>query len=137
MNSSGDIFATVVCGPAHYVSCIDMAVRLAHDPFRLDYRDEHPPTATRVYACYRTLTQEQRSQPVVEVSRSNWDDAAQTYARNAEYQLFCPEPLVDQLVDTTISLISALVRVPNGTAHSTSWRINSSVASRVQMPLEH
>ncbi len=57
-----DIFATYACGPAHYVSCVDMGLRDDSDPFQVKDGDVYPPLSARVYACHRSLTPGQRKE---------------------------------------------------------------------------
>jgi hypothetical protein len=105
-----DIFATFVCGPAHYVSCIDLAVRLDRDPFRVKHHDPHPPSGARVFACERTLDEEQRKQSLVHVTQGNWRQAEATYPVNADYGLFCGADLINRLVEAAVDEIIA--RIP-------------------------
>lgn len=42
-----DIFATVVAGPAHLLSWVDISVTSPRNPYHVDHGDEHPPNAAR------------------------------------------------------------------------------------------
>ncbi len=60
-----DIFAVFVCGPAYYVSCVDMAVSLDSKPFEVNFMDEHPPAAARVLVSHNALSSIHSQEPSV------------------------------------------------------------------------
>jgi hypothetical protein len=93
-----DVFATFTCGPAHYISCIDLALRNDDDPFLVDSEDVHPPLAARVYACYRALFKTHRGEPIVISARDTWQAYQQRQPGSAQYDLTCPSDLLDRLV---------------------------------------
>jgi len=100
-----DIFATFVCGPAHYVSCVDMGLRDDRDPFQVDEADVHPPLSARISACYRSLTPEQRKENVVIAVNNTWKGHERLRTGNGTFDLVCSNALVDRLVETSCQCI--------------------------------
>lgn len=104
-----DIFATFVCGPAHYISCIDMALRSDRDSFHVDDEDVHPPFSARVYACYKSLNLIYSHEPIVVMAQNAWKGYEDMQRRNGEFDLICSETLLDCLVGTAIRCIRELL----------------------------
>ena len=104
-----DIFATYVCGPAHYVSCVDMGLRDDRDPFQVEDGDVHPPLSARVYACRRSLTPDQRKEQVVMVVNNTWRGHERLRTGNGVFDLVCSNVLVDRLVETSIRCIEQVL----------------------------
>ena len=104
-----DIFATFVCGPAHYISCIDMGLRSDCDPFLVNDGDVHPPFAARVYVCYKSLNIAYANEPVVALVRDMWEGYEGTCKRDESFELVCSEALLDCLVDASICCIGELL----------------------------
>ena len=112
-----DIFATFVCGPAHYVSCIDMGIRSDCDPFLVDDGDAHPPFSARVYVCCKSLNIIYGNEPVVAMARDAWESCEGTRDRDEVFELVCSEALLDCLVDASLRCIQELL--PNAKYYST------------------
>src|SRR5437867_5529131 len=55
-----DVLATIVCGPAHYASFVDLALRIPESPFDVS-SGAHPALAVRVRACFGALLLQQES----------------------------------------------------------------------------
>lgn len=108
-----DIFATFVCGPAHYASCVDMGLRDDRDPFQVDEVDVHPPLSVRIYACYRSLTPEQRKEKVMMVLYNTWKGHEKARTGNGTFDLVCSRALVDRLVETSIRCIAQVLPTLN------------------------
>lgn len=92
-----DVFATVVCGPAHYASFADLGLRHHEDPFAVTERP-HPPLGARAYACYEALTLPQRQEPLVRAVFEAWRAHEQTHAKNEDYERACDNTLIRSLV---------------------------------------
>jgi len=97
-----DVYATFVSGPVHYFSCVDMAVRGIRDPFHVDIRDVHPPLAARVCVCDKALASSHRRDRIVRTTRNTWRTHTNLLMRNAEFELICPDELLECLTDTAI-----------------------------------
>lgn len=123
-----DIWATFVCGPAYYYSCVDMALRSNCDPFEVDFEDEHPPLAARVYACRRTLDPTCSKEEVATLTGQAWDSCLRGRDRNSQFDLVCAEALLDRLTATAIGVI---VKTSPGTTRYNSDPIVHSQADRL------
>ncbi len=104
-----DIFATFVCGPAHYVSCVDMGLRDDRDPFWIEDGDVHPPLSARVYACYRSLSPGHRKERVVMAVHTAWRGHERLRTGNGVFDLVCSSVLMDRLVETSIRCIEQVL----------------------------
>jgi hypothetical protein len=100
-----DVLATVVCGPAHYLSFVDLAFRDGRNPFGA--HASHPPLAARVRACERTLTLPHQREPVVEQLRAAWATHEREHTASHEYEVACSASLIDALVHASLEGISA------------------------------
>ena len=67
-----DIFATLCCGPSHYTSMIDLGFKMGSDPYRVNFLDEHPPMASRVYVCHQVLSEDHQKSSVVQAAERAW-----------------------------------------------------------------
>jgi hypothetical protein len=112
-----DIFATFVCGPAHYISCIDMGLRSDCDPFIVDDRDVHPPFSARIYVCYKSLNIIYANEPMIAMAQDAWENYEEICKRDESFELVCSEALLDCLVDVSIRCIGELL--PNAKYYST------------------
>ncbi len=104
-----DIYATFVCGPAHFVSCVDLGLRFDRDPFQIDDSDVHPPMSARVYACYRSLTLDQRNEKVVIAAYNAWKSQEKLKLGNAAFELFCSSALLNHLIEVAIKCIEQML----------------------------
>lgn len=104
-----DIYATFVCGPAYYFSCIDIAIRTGSNLFRVDATDVHPPWATRVYACCKTLLPIYQSDEVVVLTKDLWNTCTDIQQKQPDFNIICPSALIDQLVDVANQSIEQLL----------------------------
>ncbi len=120
-----DIYATFICGPAHYFLSVDIAVRIGRNPFFINIADVHPPWATRINACYRTLLPAYENEDKVQVIRRVWDSYASTQQKDINYDWLYPEDLIEQLVDGAIRNIEQFV--PNAQRYSKSLQEFSEV----------
>lgn len=100
-----DVLATVVCGPAHYLSFVDLAFRYGRSPFAA--LASHPPVAARVRACEQTLTLPHQREPVVERLRAAWTTHERQHQAFHGYDLACSKSLIDALVRASLAGISA------------------------------
>lgn len=112
-----DIYATFVCGSAHYVSCVDMGLRFDRDPFQIDDSDVHPPVSARVYACYRSLTSDQQNEKVAIAVFNVWKSYEKLKLGNTAFELFCSNALLDRLVEAAIQCIEQ--KLPAAKRYST------------------
>jgi hypothetical protein len=113
-----DIYATFVCGPAHYFSSVDVAIRIGRNPFRIHIADVHPPWAARTSACYRTLLPAHENEDKVQVIRRVWDSYASTQPKNTDYDFLCPGGLIEKIVDIAVKSIQQFI--PNAQRYSKS-----------------
>ena len=104
-----DIYATFVCGPAHYFSSVDVAIRMGRNPFHINVADVHPPWAARTDACYRTLLPAHENEDKVQVIRRVWDSYASTQPKDTNYDFLYPGGLIEQLVDIAVQSIEQFV----------------------------
>ena len=104
-----DIYATFVCGPAYYFSCVDIAIRMGSNLFRIDATDVHPPWATRVYACHKTLLPIYQNEDVVISTQNIWDAYTSAQQKNPYLEIICPRALIYQLVDMANQSIEQLL----------------------------
>lgn len=103
-----DIFASYVVGPAHYYSCVDMAIRWGDHPYEIDIADVHPPIGARVSVCRMALSPEQSISEVSEKSSGLWQYYAGARQTTADYRLFCDENLLREVVDQSIRTLTSL-----------------------------
>jgi hypothetical protein len=92
-----DILATIVCGPAHYVSFVDLGLRHQAGPFEL-VPGAHPPMRARVCACYAALSLPHRQEPLVSLVHDAWAAHESEHARGHDYAITCDDGLLDDLV---------------------------------------
>lgn len=104
-----DIYATFVCGPAYYFSCVDIAIRMGSNLFRTDVTDVHPPWATRVYACYKTLLPIYKSDEVIILTKNLWNIYTDIQQKHPDFDIVCASALIDQLVDVANQNIEQLL----------------------------
>jgi hypothetical protein len=100
-----DIFAAFACGPAYYLSSVDMALTLAGNPFDVDPLDVHPPPAVRVYACHRTLASYYLNEPFISLICDIWNDYVRMRSKNSQFELTCASELLDRLIQTSVQSI--------------------------------
>jgi hypothetical protein len=103
-----DIFATHVVGPAHYYSCVDIAMRYSDDPYGVNIADVHPPFSARVTACLMTLPPEQQASDVGQLSARLWQGYVAGKPTNADFRLFCEDLLLGKLVTESVSRLVSL-----------------------------
>ena len=104
-----DIYATFVCGPAYSFSCVSMAMSLSGDPFHISPTDVHPPSAARVYACYKTLLPDYQSDEIVISIQNIWNTYADTQTKPPDFGIKCANELIQQLVSTSIQNIERMI----------------------------
>lgn len=104
-----DIYASFVCGPAYYFSCVDMAMRLGSSPFRISATDVHPPLATRVYACHRTVIPIYQEDDVIATIQHIWNTYTDIQQKESDFDFICANDLINQLIDTAIRNIEQLL----------------------------
>ena len=104
-----DVFATFVCGPAHYVSCVDMGLRFDRDPFQVDYGDVHPPLSARVYACYKSLNPIYSNEKMIIAAYNAWKSYEKAQDGNGVFELICSEMFLDRFVRTATHHIEQLL----------------------------
>ncbi len=104
-----DIYASFVCGPAYYFSCVDMAMRIGSNPFRISTTDVHPPLATRVYACYRTLSPLYQEDDVIASIQNIWIAYTNIQQKESDFDFICANALINQFIDTAIRNIEQLL----------------------------
>jgi hypothetical protein len=103
-----DIFATYVCGPAHYASFVELGLRMPYDPFEV-VGDPHPPDAARERVCYETLSLAHRAEKLVNIVRKAWKAHEGTSGANHQYMLRCSDELLAKLVGVAISSLEAKI----------------------------
>jgi hypothetical protein len=113
-----DIYATFVCGPAHYFCSVDVAIRMGRNPFHINVADVHPPWAARINACYNMLLPVYQNGEEVELIRRVWNSYASSQPKDKDYNFFYSEDLIKQLVDVAIWNIEQYV--PNTQRYSKS-----------------
>lgn len=101
-----DVLATVVCGPAHYISFLDVAFRDSRNPFGTQAM-VHPPLAARVLACERTLTLLHQHEPIVVDLRAAWAVHQRQHPATHDFDLACSTALIDALVAAALQGIEA------------------------------
>lgn len=104
-----DIFAAFVCGPAYYYSCVNMALSINCNPFEVNFMDEHPPTAARVFVSQNTLSSIHGKEPSVVLVSKAWNECASSINKNAVFDLVCPPNLLQRLVQTATDDIKNLL----------------------------
>lgn len=95
-----DIFATVVAGPAHLLSWVDISVTSPRNPYHVDLGDEHPPNATRTDACMLALDDDHANAPVKRSVCELWEAFLNRRSRPALFNQLCPFTLIMRLVQT-------------------------------------
>jgi hypothetical protein len=104
-----DIYATFVCGPAHYFSSVDVAIRMGRKPFHINVADVHPPWAARIDACYRALLPVYENEDKVRAICRVWDSYASIQTKDTNYDFLYPDDLIEQLVDIAVQNIEQFV----------------------------
>jgi len=115
-----DIYATYICGPAYYFSCVDMIVKMGGNPFNISTTDVHPPGAARVYACYKTLSPAYQEEEITLLVRNMWEAYVKSYQRSPDFELKCADVLIDSIVKTSIQNIKNLL--PNAQRYPSTIR---------------
>jgi len=103
-----DVYATYLCGPAYHHLWVDMTFRTGSNPFLINPCDEHPPMATRVQVCFETLTPIYKNDGLINNQRSLWMGFISKQPKIPEFDLFCNEQLIKNLVDESIKNIERL-----------------------------
>jgi hypothetical protein len=92
-----DVLATVVCGPAHYASFVDLALRVPENPFDVSSIG-HPALAARVRACFGAMLLPHRTEPLVRVIRAAWTAHERMHPPEQTYETACSDALLETLV---------------------------------------
>lgn len=100
-----DIYATYVSGPAHYYSCVDMALREERDPYEVNFGDEHPPLAARVIVCKKGLPSTYDQCRLVGAINNFWSAHIANFNSNSYFDLICIDDLLDDLTNVAIGAI--------------------------------
>lgn len=100
-----DIFGVFVCGPACYNNCVDIAISIGSNPYDVDFMDEHPPFAARVFVSYDALPSLYRQEPSVMKSDRAWIVCVTSMNRNSVFDFACSSNLLHRLVQTVIAEI--------------------------------
>lgn len=95
-----DVFGTVVAGPAHLLSWVDLAVISQGNPYLVDPGDEHPPDAARTQVCLLALDDVYADSPLKRAINDLWDDYAAKRPRSSLFNQMCSFPLLMSLVQT-------------------------------------
>lgn len=101
-----DIFATYTLGPAHYYSCVDLAMRHGDRPDEIDFADVHPPSGSRVTACRLTLPEPQRTDLVSLSTSTLWQEYCASTTTSNEYRLLSPDALLAEIVTASTHSIT-------------------------------
>ncbi|MFL5384738.1 MAG: hypothetical protein ACJ8GN_19620 [Longimicrobiaceae bacterium] len=101
-----DVFGTFTCGPAHYVSFVDLALRSKEDPYEIDLADAHPPLSARVCACFEALILPHRREDMVLLASGAWGSHEASLTKSNQYQVACAQPLLNALVGESLSCIA-------------------------------
>lgn len=94
------VFGTVVAGPAHLLSWIDLAVISQADPYQVDPADEHPPDAARTQVCMLALDDAYANAPLKRAIGNLWDSYAARRPQGPLFNQMCAFPLLMSLVQT-------------------------------------
>jgi len=65
--------------------------------------------SARVYACYRSLTSDQRNEKVVIAAYNAWKSQEKLKLGNAAFELFCSSALLDHLIEAAIKCIEQML----------------------------
>jgi hypothetical protein len=95
-----DIFGTVVAGPAHLLSWVDLSVMSQGDPYLVNLVDEHPPDAARTHVCMLVLDDAYANSPLKRAVSDLWDAYLSRRPQSALFSQMCPFPLLMSLVET-------------------------------------
>ena len=98
-----DAFATYVCGPAHYISLVDLGFGDVRDPHTS--KVGHPPDSARERVCFETLTLPQRREAVVQLAHRTWLAHLNGRHPGHQYRLSCPDTLLRELVGASLAAI--------------------------------
>ncbi|MBZ5497774.1 MAG: hypothetical protein LAP85_15330 [Acidobacteriia bacterium] len=93
-----DIFATVVAGPAHLMSWVDISLTSPRDPYRFDPADEHPPNAARTQACMLALDEIYADAPLRRSICRLWEDFLNPRTKPPLFDQLCPFLLIMDIV---------------------------------------
>jgi hypothetical protein len=113
-----DIYATYICGPVYYFSCVDMAVKMGGNPFYVSTKDVHPPAAARVNACYKVLLPNYQGEETIILVQKIWNTYTECYQRTPDFDLKCANALIDLIVKTSLQEIQNLL--PNAQHYSSA-----------------
>jgi len=127
-----DIFATFVLGPAHYYSCIDLAMRYSDKPHDIDVSDVHPSFGTRITACRLTLPEDHRRHAVSVAATKLWSEYCRRSTPSNEYRLTSPDDLIQEFVTIARERL-----VANGYLAYTPWHDAPSLQLGADINLEH
>ena len=106
-----DIFATVVAGPAHLLSWVDLSVTSPQNPYSVDHSDEHPPNAARTDACMLALDDGYADDPLKRSVCGLWEGFLNRRTKPAQFNQLCPFTLIFAIVQAARDEISKL-RIP-------------------------
>ncbi len=100
-----DIYATYSTGVAFLFTITDMMIRYGTNPYDVDFSDEHPPNALRLYASTKTLPGLLASSSIAATLEEISNGYLQKYTPEAKYNIFCSKALLDKLVAQSINEI--------------------------------
>ena len=103
-----DVFATLVAGPAHLLSWVDVSVTTKQNPYGVDLTDEHPPNAARTDACMLALDDGYADAPLKRSISDLWDNFLNRRAKPPQFNQLCPFALIMRIVE---SARTAVVRL--------------------------
>jgi hypothetical protein len=103
-----DIFATVVAGPAHLLSWVDISVTSPRNPYGIDHADEHPPNAARTDACMLALDDGYADDPLKRSVCDLWEAFLNRRPKPAQFNKLCPFTLILAIVQAARDEISKI-----------------------------
>lgn len=104
-----DVYGCLIGGPSYYFACVDMVIKNNLFVFQIT-PEIHPSPATRVYVCYKVLSDVHKDDKTVEMTKKFWDDYVFLNRKpDPNFGFLCDNDLIDKLVETSMECITRLV----------------------------
>ncbi len=102
-----DVFGTLAGGPAHFISTVDLCLKYGRDPFVVNFDDEHPPAAARVYLAYEALGAKHKQHTSVQTAYTAWQAFESQHQTNQAFEYTAGRALLNAYLSAACSSLKA------------------------------
>ncbi len=102
-----DVFAAYLCGPAYYISFVDIMIKLCDKPFLVN--DTHPSADARILTIHKALLQIHKDNEMVRRFHNFWDIFIENKEKPPIHDLIFAPNLLENLAEKSIELITQIL----------------------------